>query len=82
MSDRSNYLMRLALTCQLADERAEAEPDNRMARNYAEAVGQLFVDCLALPEGHPQFEGGAQAASFALKQQSFATPEFDYPQRQ
>lgn len=66
MSDRSNYLMRLALTCQLADERAEAYPDDRLACSYAEAVHLLFLDCLALPEGHPQFDGGAEAASFAL----------------
>ncbi|MFP4209551.1 MAG: hypothetical protein ACLFSC_12975 [Wenzhouxiangella sp.] len=66
MSDRSNYLMRLALTCQLADERAAACPNDRLARRYAEAMHLLFLDCLALPEGHPQFEGGAEAASFAL----------------
>lgn len=39
MSDRNNYLMRLALACQLADERAEAEPEHPLARNYAQALG-------------------------------------------
>jgi len=58
--------MRLALTCQLADERAGAEPDNDIARRFAGGVRVLFLDALVLPEGHSLFDGGADAASIAL----------------
>lgn len=48
--------MRLAATCQLADERAAANPSDRTAANYSEAMAELFYDALELPEDHPLFE--------------------------
>ncbi|NDY96825.1 hypothetical protein G3I74_13915 [Wenzhouxiangella sp. C33] len=48
--------MRLAVTCQLADERAAANPDDLTAARYAEALADLFYDALDLPDGHPLFE--------------------------
>jgi len=52
---RNDFIMRLAVTCQLADERAAANPDDRVAALHAEGLAELFYDALDLPENHPLF---------------------------
>ena len=72
MSARSQYLLRLAVICQLADERAQAHPDDRMSCLYAEAVRLLFLDAIEQPEGHALFDSSldGQAAEVAIRTDS------------
>ena len=66
MTARQEYLMKLSLTCQLADERAQAYPEDRLAQTFAGAIRLLLLDARDLPEGHELFEEGAAGGGFAL----------------
>jgi hypothetical protein len=75
MTARQEYLMKLSLTCQLADERAQAHPEDRLAQTFAEGVRLHLLDALDLPEGHEFFKEGAAGGSFALTSAKTVLPE-------
>ena len=75
MTARQEYLMKLSLTCQLADERAQAYPDDRLACTFSGAVRLLLLDALDMPEGHELFEKGAASGGFELTSSTEGLPE-------
>ena len=63
MNKKADYLFRVAVTCQLAEEESAADPMNCLARQYAKSARLLFDDAVRLPEGHDLFEAGFSAPS-------------------